>query len=159
MYCRQCGARVDDAPLCPKCGAACGSQPPAGRGRFMPGRRGLVALIAGVLVVAGAAVAVILLRTSAPPPTAAEPAAQPAAQSAAQPAASTEAPSSASSIGTGFKWSGLAPDRIRDARSALDAAIEQVEQTAARAPAGSAATKDQISVGTAPSGTKDGVRL
>jgi hypothetical protein len=106
-------------------------------------------------VVAGGAVAVILLRPSAPPPTAAEPVAQPAAQ----PAASTEAPAAASSLATGFKWSGLAPDQIRDARSALDAAIAREEQTAARAPAGSAATKDQISVGTAPSGTKDGVRL
>jgi len=45
------------------------------------------------------------------------------------------------------------------ARSALDAAIAREEQTAAHAPTGNAATQDQISVGTAPSGTKDGVRL
>jgi hypothetical protein len=118
----------------------------------MPGRRGAVALIAGVLVVAGGALAVILVRhPAAPPPTAAQP--------AAQPAAGTEAPATASSLATGFEWSGLSPDQIRDARSALDAAIAREEQTAAHASAGSAATKDQISVGTAPSGTKDGVRL
>jgi hypothetical protein len=121
----------------------------------MPGRRGVVALVAGVLVVAGGALAVILLRPVSPPPAAALPAAQPAPQ----PAASTEAPAAASSLATGFKWSGLAPDQIRDARSALDAAIAREEQTAAHAPAGGAAPKDQSSVGTAPSGTKDGVRL
>ena len=156
MYCRQCGARVDDAPVCPKCGAACGPQPPAGRGRFTLGRRGVVALIAGVLVVAGGALALILLRhPPTPPPTAAQPTVQPTAQ----PGASTEVPATAASLATGFKWSGLSPDQVRDARSALDAAIAREEQTAAHAPAGSAATKDQMSVGTAPSGTKDGVRL
>jgi hypothetical protein len=155
MYCRQCGARVDDAPLCPKCGAASGPQPPKTRGRFMLGRRGVVALIAAVLVVAGGVLAVVLLRPAAPPPTAAQPAAEPATQ----PAASTEAPAAASSLTSGFKWSGLPPDQIRDARSALDAAIAHEEQTAAHAPAGSAGTQDQIPVGTAPSGTKDGVRL
>jgi hypothetical protein len=120
----------------------------------MPGRRGVVALIAGVLLVAGGVLAVVLLRPAAPPPTAAQPAAEPATQ----PAASTEAPA-ASSLTSGFKWSGLPPDQIRDARSALDAAIAREEQTVAHAPAGSAGTQDQIPVGTAPSGTKDGVRL
>ncbi|HLY51417.1 MAG TPA: hypothetical protein VKQ31_00275 [Steroidobacteraceae bacterium] len=84
-----------------------------------------------------------------PPPSAA----QPAAPSAP---ATTEAPAAEGSLSSGFKWSGLSPDQIRDARSALDLAIAREEQTA-HAPAGNAATKDQL--GAAPNGTKDGVRL
>jgi hypothetical protein len=96
--------------------------------------------------------AVFFLRQPpAPPPTAAQP--------PAQPAASTEVPATPSSLAAGFKWSGLSPDQIREARGALDAAIASEEQTA-HARAGTAATKDQMSVGATPGATtKDGVRL
>jgi hypothetical protein len=153
MYCRQCGTRVDDAPFCTKCGAACGPEAPArpSTGSTVGRRRVVIGSIAGVLVLAAVAVAVVMLRRPVPPATATAQGASPA------PPGPDSVTAASAGEPDGFKWSGLSTQQIRDARNAMDTAIAREE--AAHASAGSAATKDPIAVGVAPNGTKDGVRL
>jgi hypothetical protein len=146
MYCRQCGARVDASSSCSSCGAACGpvsiAEEEEPRGLFGLGRWSLATVIGGtVLIVAG--IALVVLRHPTPPSAA-------TAQSAPPSSAVVDTPAPPEASVSGFKWSGISDERIREARSALNAAIAREEQEAsAHVPTS----------GSTPTGTKDGVRL
>jgi hypothetical protein len=87
-------------------------------------RRRLIAVIAGVIVLAAIAAAAFFWGKPAPAP-----AVSAGAPQDKTPQGSTDKP--ASPVNAGFDWSGLSPEELHAARLALDAAIAKEEQAAA----------------------------
>jgi hypothetical protein len=157
MFCRQCGAALDESSqVCQSCGTAASAGtvdgvPQSNVTGAHSSRRIVAALVAGVLVISIAAVALIAYRHTQPVPTSAAP------SGAVTSAADSTLGGPSLPDGNEFRWSGLAPEQIQAARGALDAAIAHEEQIAGRAPARSA--QDQNSVDARPVAAGDRIRL
>jgi zinc-ribbon domain len=137
MLCPQCAAQLADSTrFCPACGAPANAGASAvGDNRTRPanrrGRKGLsmaIALIAGLIMI-GAVASLLIYRRVNPTKSAA------VLSATATAVKETDSGGASQLESTGFRWSGLTPDQIHAARSALDAAIVREEQIAKQSPA------------------------